>query len=570
MSKQLFDQLDAEVESRQWNDGQSEMDMLAEIYEGKLPESLAGFFPKNQPRHLVNMIKLAWNDLATQVGRIPEFRHDTLNDGDAELQRVGLLEKIAHSHLRNAEPSAPLFMRQLAWWLIGMGRAVAIVKPDSARKLPIFDLKDPRTAYPRAKKMSGKSIVELADIIFKYEVPSATAKAMGLEPRMIQEERGQFGTPGKYREADTTWIIEYIDDQNWLVISDGGTLISEEHGLGVVPAHVFQSFAPNQAHGLSLFKDQVSFMVAISRLMTQKLAFGDQLVNPMIWVKGHEGSLKIGPQTLNRLSPQGAMGIITPPQQLQVDQDIAIMERFSRILNKNPESRQGEVQSKGTYTSAKTLEQLAESIDSVVGEYWNIIQVGMQYLMKVAYMMEEKMWPDYEKSVTGNMGGKRFRDKYTPAKDIKGRWFVRVDYGFGVGGYQGFLMHLQAKDAGVMPKRQAMEAMPGISDVDEAMRQIELEGMDEAGMVNFQTQASQGALDQLIWAKMREMMAEKRIPLAQVILEYETEIREQAQRAMAQQQQGQGGVAPLSTPEQGEQVAEEAPAPQGVPAGVFG
>ena len=560
MSKILYDQLDAEVKTRQWTEGQAEMDMLAEIYEGKLPESLKDFFPKNQPRHLVNMIKSAWNDLATQIGRIPEFRHDTLNDTDLELKRVGLLEKVAHNYLRTSDPSAPMFMWQLAWYLIGFGRAVAIVKPDHERGGPIFDLKDPRTAYPRAKRMSGNTIVELADIMFKYKIPTSTAKAMGLVTRQI-EVKSRFGNDITYKDNDTTEVIEYIDDKKWLLVSDGGTIIRDDHNLGVVPAHVFQSFSPNQSWGLSLFKDQVSFMVAISRLMTQKLAFADQLVNPMIWVKGHEGKLQIGPRILNRLSDRGAMGVVAPPQNLQVDQDIAILERFSRIMNKNPESRSGEVQQKGTYTSAKTLEQLADAIDTVVGQYWDIIGVGLAHLVKVAYMMDEKLWAKEEKSITGNKGGQRYSDKYVPGTDIRGRYFIRVDYGFGIGGYQGFLMHLQAKEAKVMPKRVAMEAMPGASDVDEWLRQMELEGMDEAGLSNFMTLGAQGALDSVIWARMRNEMAKNRTPLADVVLMYEQELQAQAAQA-----QGEGNVDALTAPPGPEEapIEEEAQQPPGV------
>lgn len=563
MSQQLYDRLDEEIRQRDWSEGQAEMTMLTDIYEGRLPESLAAFFPKKTPRHLVNMVKSAWNDLATQIGRVPEFRHDTLNDSDLELKKVGLLEKIAHSYLRDAMPSASMFMWQLAWYLIGLGRAVAIVRPDKEHGGPVFDLKDPRTAYPRAKKVSGTTIIELEDIMFKYVIPTKTAVAMGLEPRAREISRG-FGSSVTFEIPDETQIIEMLDGETWILVSEGGTVMREDHNLGACPAYVFQSFAPNQQFGLSLFKDQVSFMVAISRLMTQKLAFGDQLVNPMIWVKGHEGKLEIGPRTMNRLSPQGAMGIISPPQQLQVDQDIAILERFSRILNKNPESRSGEVQSKGTYTSAKTLEQLSEAIDSVIGQYWDIISVGMQYLMKVAYMMDEKLWPDIEKSISGNKGGQRFLDKYTARKAINGRYFLRVDYGFGLGGYQGFLMHLQAKEAGVMPKRQAMEAMPGISDVDEALRQIELEGMDEAGMVNFQSQAAEGGLDQVVWAKMRERMASQRISLAQVILEYQNELVAQAQAA-----QGEGNTQALTTPPGSPAPGTETEQPPGISPSVF-
>lgn len=558
MSLEIYKKLDAEIEARDWKDGQSEMDLLAEVYEGKLPDKFKSFFPRNHPRHIINMVKLAWNDLATTVGRVPEFRGDTKNDTALELKRVGLQEKVANSHLRNAEPSAPLFMWQLAWHLIGLGRAVAVVRPDSDKGGPVLSLKDPRFAYPRAKKSSGNVILELADIMFKYELDSKTAESMGLAPA---ETNTGFGRPKKAK--DTTTVIEFIDDEQWVIVSEGGTLIREEHGLGMVPAHVFQSFSPNQSWGLSLFKDQVSFMVAISRLMSQKLAFADQLVHPMIWVKGHEGKIKVGPQTLNRLSAQGDMGIVSPPQNLQVDQDIAILERFSRILSRNPESRQGEVQSRGSYTSAKTLEQLSEAIDTVVGQYWDIISIGMQQLMKACFVMDAKLWPDDSKSLLGEKDADGKLLSYKPI-DFENRTFIRVDYGFGLGGYQGFLQHLQAKDAGVMPKRQAIEAMPGISDVDEALRQIELEQMDDAGIANFANLAAAGQLDQVTWAKMRKQMAEDRTPLYEAILEYEEELRQQAQQALGSDVQG------VTTPPEEEFAAEEAPQPAGVAPGLFG
>lgn len=560
MSRELFKKLDGEIEQREWKNGQSEMDMLAEVYEGKLPDKFKGFFPRNHPRHLINMVKLAWNDLSTSVGRVPEFRADTRNDTNLELKKAGIQEKVAQMHLRNAEPSAPLFMWQLAWNLIGLGRAVAVVRPDSEKKTPVLSLKDPRTAYPRAKKQSGNIILELADIIFKYEIDSVQAEGMGLA---AAEENTGFGQPK--RNKDKTVVIEYLDDTQWLIVSEGGTVIREEHNLGHVPAAVFQSFSPNQEWGLSLFKDQVSFMVAISRLMSQKLAFADQLVHPMIWVKGHEGKIKIGPQTLNRLSAQGDMGIVSPPQNLQVDQDIAILERFSRILSRNPEARQGEVQSKGSYTSAKTLEQLSEAIDTVVGQYWDIISIGLQHLMKVCFTMDAALWPEEQKSLLGEKTSDGKLLSYKPI-DFQDRTFIRVDYGFGLGGYQGFLQHLQAKDAGTMSKRQAMEAMPGVSDVDEAMRQIELEQMDEAGIANFANLAAQGQLDQVTWAKMRKAMAENRTPLFEAILEYEQELRKAAEAAAPSPDVQ--GITAAGEPEA--LAAEAAPQPAGIAPGVFG
>jgi len=241
------------------------------------------------------------------------------------------------------------------------------------------------------------------------------------------------------------------------------------------------------------------------------------------------------------------------------------MNQFSRILNKNPEVRQGEVASKGQYTSAKTLEQLADAIDTVVGSDWDVIGPGLEYLFKVAFTMDIKLWPNVEKTISGDMKGKRFLDTYVPIEDIGDRRSIRVDYGFGVGGYQGFLMHLQAKDAGVMSRRRAMEAMPGITDTAEEQNLIDIEAMDDAGKALFQQQAAQGALDLRLWMKLRKEMAEKGMPLHEAIEKYQAEI---AAQAIASQGTDQGALtAPM--PEDMPPEEEELPGiPPSVLAGV--
>ncbi len=105
-------------------------------------------------------------------------------------------------------------------------------------------------------------------------------------------------------------------------------------------------------------------------------------------------------------------------------------------------------------------------------------------------------------------------------------------------------------------KRRAMEEMPGVSDVDDLLREIELETMDDAATANFAALAAQGQLDMLLWAKIRNEMARDGTPLAEAIVVYEEEIRAQAQIAM---EQG-GADAITAAPAQ-----EAAPAEQQLP-----
>ena len=553
MSIEAYRLLDDEI-TRRDNPVSAAMDnALAGIYEGELPAEYDKFFPTNSPKQIVNMTRLAWDDLATQVGRLPDLRSDPENNSNAAEKRASLHEKIGFGYLRSAEPSGKIAMFMNAWWLIGIGRSIMIVRPDEKQQQPIISIRDPRTCYPGARRTAGHQIVELSDLMFKYELPVDE-----MERRGLAQSGNTFISPGGDR---TGTVIEFIDDKRWMIVSDGGTVQQAEHNLGVVPGWVFQTFSPNKTTGLSQFQDQITFMVAISRMLSQKLRYADRLAHPITWVKGHEGTLQLGPDVLNKLSPQGEMGQLAPPVQLQVDRDIELLTRFSRILNRNPESRQGEVQSKGAYTSAKTLEQLAEAIDTVVGRQWDIVSVGMNHIMSLCYAMDEKMWPNVEKQTKGIIKNTAFRESYIPAEDIDGQWDINVDYGFGVGGYQGFLMQLQSLEAGLNSKRRAAEQMPGVSDVDDLMREIELEAMDDGLMANFQAQAAQGALDMVLWMRIRKQMAKKGTPLVDAIEKYEDELKAQAQAALQQ-----GGAAPVTAaPIPEEAPPEEAPALPGIP-----
>jgi len=259
------------------------------------------------------------------------------------------------------------------------------------------------------------------------------------------------------------------------------------------------------------------------------------------------------------------MGRLDPPLIPQVDRDIDQMMGFMNIYNKNPEVRQGQVDSKGAYTSAKTLEQLAEAIDTTIGTYWDIISPGMQHLMAACFQMDEELWPNVEKRITLNMKGKKLRDVYTPSKDIDGRYHINVDYGFGVGGYQGFLQNLQANAAKTKSRKSAMESMPGVSDIDQEMRQIQLEDLDDAQMANIQSQSAEGRMDTVYMAKLRKAVAKGK-PIHEVILKLEEEAQAQAQAAVES-----GATAPVTNQQeqpQPEQAQEAGPPPGLDPAAV--
>jgi hypothetical protein len=557
MASELFNLLSQQVELREWTREKDEMQEMLDLYEGQLPARFKKFFPKETPEHLVQVIPLAWDDLATSSGRLPDLRGEPRDQTQKELKAAGLLEKIGFCYLRNAKPHGKLFMKDLAWWL-QIGRAVAIVTPDFKTQMPRFELRDPRTCYPGVAEKVNNRITELTDLIFKHKIPIEEARARGLAHPKQLNHRGE-----DERLGTEITVYEYIDSWKWCLVSQDGQYQEAVHGLGMVPGHVFGTFTPDRKAGRSRFRDQLALAVGISRLISAKMAFADKLTSSTLWTRNYEGMVELGGDTIIRLGPQGEIGQIGPTQMLQVDQDIQLLNQFSRILNRNPEVRQGEITAKGSYTSAKTLEQLDDAIDTVVGGDWDVIGPGIEYLLSVALTMDVELWPRVEKTINGNIKGKKFLDSYIPAEDIGDRRTIRVDYGFGVGGYQGFLQHLQAGDAGYMAKSTVMENMPGISDVAEEMRKMELDTIDEAAKQNLLMQAANGSLDMVLLSKIKDMVGKKGIPILEAVQKIQEDVEAQAVAAQGQDQSA------LTAPPMEAQAPEELPGiPPAVLAGV--
>ena len=543
MSLKLYNLLRDEVERRSDDEHIAETDMMCNLYEGELPPEYDKYFPKTAPKHVVQLVRDAWDDLAAQVGKLPDLRVDALKETTKEAEIVEKLERIAYLYLNDSEPSGRLLMRQLAWWLVGTGRACVYIRPDDTKQKPILTIRDHRNVFPKMRVV-GNIPVEIYDVIFRYSIPRLEAIELDLAPP-IEEHQGN--PMGPFRgDAMEVEILEFLDDKQHVIVSEFGTGSTTDHNLGVCPAWVFQNFNPNKAIGISLFKNQVSLMVAVSMLISLKLAAADRIVNPIYWARGWQGSVELGPSILNKLGPQGEIGKIDPPRLEQTDRDIAQLTQFSNILNKHPEVRQGQVDSKGAYVSSKTLEQLASALDTVVGDYWDGIAIGMRHLIGATFKMDEINWKNVEKRISLNIKGNPVRDTYKPKKDINGRYEIGVFYGFGIGGYQGFLQNIQANASKMKSRKAAMMEMPGVPDVPKEIRQMQLEDLDDAQMALIQSQAVNGTMDALTLAKIRRIVAEEGKTVGEAIEELEEDLKEQA----AAVSEGDGTTEALTAPPQ--------------------
>ena len=100
VSTDLFKDLSKVADNRHSVEKIESLDVIPSLYEGNLPPEFDKYFPKNETRHVINMTRLAHDDLATTVGRMPDLFSPPLNQSNAELKKVTVSASATPSSVR--------------------------------------------------------------------------------------------------------------------------------------------------------------------------------------------------------------------------------------------------------------------------------------------------------------------------------------------------------------------------------------------------------------------------------------------------------------------------------------
>jgi len=164
-------------------------------------------------------------------------------------------------------------------------------------------------------------------------------------------------------------------------------------------------------------------------------------------------------------SPDAKITTLTPPPTMQIDRDLATLQDLMRTMNMETEATQGHLP--GGPITGQGIQQLNQTpVVETVQDYFTELGYYLPRIYATALIMDRANFPDVTKNAAGRAEGEEFFTSYTPGVDIKpeiGR--IRVDFGPGVGGYQGHIAMLQDLGADTISKRTLMEHNPNIPSV---------------------------------------------------------------------------------------------------------
>lgn len=530
-----------------WGQKHAAQSEIADVYYGNFPPEYDDFFPDEQHVHVVNMIRLGWDDQAGLAGQEFPLFFSPENETAAAKARAEKREHICYGYNAAGRKMGGVDMEGLSqilgWYLVGFGEAVLKVCPDYRRKTPFFDYRDPRTHFPPIGYSPWKQQA-LDETMFAYRTTLGELIARFPEKReellramnVSITDMGARNTGTSFRsrfsrgkrknqDPETTelWVGEFYSQDAWYVSTleeKPVVLLGSEDGdkghpgvCGVVAYSLFAADGPR-----SMLQDQISLQAAMTRMFSQKLDFYDKVLYPMIFTTPLLGdTLKYGPGALNYfdMSQLGTSGrpyveVITPKSSVDADSAMQFTMGLQRILNRNPESMQGQ----GQADSAKALAELKGAISTTVQRtYWPSIKQGHPKLYSEAMRMDINIWGRDKKRMSGQTPATHPKERgirkdvsYRPLQDLAGfEDEVEIEPGTLLDGYTGLLELMQLKGAGMLSLDTALERAQVIQDPEAEKRRIQTDQMEALIWADLNAKAQGGQLQPSAMADIRDL-----------------------------------------------------------------
>lgn len=519
-----------------------EMDYLIEIKNGGVPDEFADYFHDEMHVHKLNFISAAWDDLTNLTAKVFPLRSDPENQTATRKDAAEKREKICTAYndvsRQRGGPGMNQVMKRLASDIVGLADAVAVVLPDHERRMPFIHTRDPRSHFPpvgwtpwEQEPLDGTMFAyqtTVSELCMRYPdraeaLSQATTKFYSTGARTT----GWKGNAKVDDDSRIVWVGEYYSNDYWCVatLEDTGVVLREsQYGdpdhPGVCPVVPFSLFAYDRPKGRSIFMDQGSHQIAMSRILSQEVDYSDQtLYGPVFTDPVLGGNPQTGPGAVNVWDPthpgQKRVERLSPANTINADRTIQFLIGVGRLLNRNPESFQGG----GEADSAKALNALRQGVEGTVRDgFWPSFLEGMPKLYTLAMKTDLALWPHERKKAAGKDGKTPFSITYTPYLDLRGyEESVEIEPGYGLGGYQDHVLLLQEYTAGVMPFDEYLELNPNVSEPRRWRVGVEMDEIKKLQRMQLEQMAGSGILAPDALAKLLKLMAEEGIERSEAI-----------------------------------------------------
>jgi len=449
---------------------------LMSIRQGNIQQVFPGMFPDEFPKPMVsNFIDIAARDVAEVIAPLPAFNCDTTDAiSDRARKRADKRTMIAAGYRDTANLQTLMYTGADRYITFGM--LAFIVEPDYENNRPMIRIDNPIGTYPEYDRF-GK----LLSYTKRYQ--KTVRELVNDFPELEPQIRGPYEDRNSERMIE---IFRYQDkDELVLFIPEKKNLVLERavNTLGELPVVIaVRPGVDSDEHQRGQFDDIMWVQVARARFATLQLEAAQKSVQAPFALPADVNVLEIGPDaTIRSANPEKIrrVGLDIPNG---IFQETAQLDQELRVGSRYPQGRLG--QQSGSIVTGRGVEALMGGFDTQVKTAQAVFAETFRHVMRICFMMDEKLFGDVEKEVRGVNAGAPYEITYTPKKDIQGDYWCDVSYGMmaGLDPNRALVFGLQARGDKLISRDFLRRQMPWEMNVTMEEEKVEVEALRDSLM----------------------------------------------------------------------------------------
>lgn len=466
-----------------WHEAIDRFNILMAAYHGNYQLLWPGEFRRGEAPKIANWIRLGWKRYAAMVGKVPSSHVRPSRISRVSQTRADKIEKV----LAHYDESSGMenIMKQYGFYLVGFGAGTLGVMPDKTLRGPRFFTKDPRACLPAPGAGSITSTVSHYSMLTKptmnvvsmpwviFDEVMTVSTLVDTYPHLLDRISQIIEPKDPFSPVE---VITLLDKNFWTVVVNQKLLYQVEHSMGFVPFRYTTMSVPDQLGGESMFEQNIGLVLGYMRLLNQKLTYNENIVWPWLVTKGVANMDPVN-RVITLMGRDDDAQFLSPPGELQAERDLETLDRLIRILNQDTESLRGEAP--GSTVTGTGIGELNRTVTSAVQDFWDNMKPDVEFLRSAALIMDEELYGGVKKPMMGKTHGESFEEEYVPRETIKGHHTVQVDFGIGVGGFEGFVELMQFAAQGYIDEQEVMEQAPWIKSVSQTKRKVLLDRIEK-------------------------------------------------------------------------------------------
>jgi len=463
----LFDRL----KSRN-GDRDVRMQNVLAVRQGRMRDVYPDLFPEGpfDKGIVANMVDVAARDLAEVLAPLPSFNCSSSSMvSDRAREFAEKRTKIVNGYVEFSSIQTQMYTAADRYFTYGF--VPAMVEVDTDQMMPRIQFLDSIGAYPVRDRWGNVSAA-----FFTFFKTRDELTAMYPHVRSVLANAHTGGN-------ELIEVVRYHDRYVDMLFMVGGrdTTVLESVKNPIGECLVVWTQRPGvdeETHGQ--FDDVLAVQVAKARFALLSLEAAQKSVQAPIVLPPDAQELSLGPDSIIRTANGDKIRrvpIDVPPaafaQQNIMDQELRQGSRY-------PNARLGEVS--GSIVTGRGVESLMSGFDTQVRTGQAFFANAFSKLVRLAFMVDERLFGEETKVLRGNSEGTPYEIKYRPDRDIRGDHTVDVQYGLmaGLDPNKALVFGLQARGDRLISRDFLRRQMPFALNANEEEQRVDIEEMRDA------------------------------------------------------------------------------------------